>query len=320
MQPVVESIIKTKLYGEWSLMIFNENHRVFIKNKHLCKDVVCVRVHSDCYTGDVLNSSLCDCGDQLNMALKIIHEKGAGVIIFPENHEGRGIGLVNKLKAYNLKDKYNTYEANRILGFPDDLREYDIVHQILDYLNIDKIELLSNDVNKISNLKKYIVKITPLITKYNPDNINYINVKNKLYGHIKMTSINYSIAIISTEWHSELLSLTKTNMMNQLNQHHVDCYIVPGAFEIPLMAKKISKKYDAIICLGLILKGDTAHFEYISSATINGLMTVQLETGVPIINGVLNCYTLEQAIERVDPMCQFSNDLTNTMVSVLKLR
>jgi len=325
MIPAVETVIKTKLYGEWLLMVFadDENcfsstHRVLIKNRESLNDIVCVRVHSDCYTGDVLNSSHCDCGDQLAMALKMIHRIGSGLIIFPANHEGRGIGLINKLKAYNLIKELecDTYTANHLLGFPDDLRQYEVVHKILDYLNISKIELLTNDTTKISNLQPYIVKITPLITEYHHHNIHYIKCKNEKYGHVKMESTEiYSIALISTLWHRDLMALPKLNIINNLN---VTVYEVPGSFELPFMAKHVitKTKCDAVICLGLILKGDTAHFEYISNATINGLMTVQLETGVPIINGVLNCYTLEQAIARFDS--KFSDELIQSVQSVLE--
>lgn len=326
--PVVESVIHTKKYGKWSLLIFTDDnvsiHRVFIKNKKSLNTMtnICVRVHSDCYTGDVLGSSHCDCGDQLDMALKTINDRGSGLIIFPANHEGRGIGLINKLKAYNLikENKCDTYKANNLLGFPDDLRNYDIVPKILDYLKIDKIEILSNDKYKIESLNKYIVKITPLITEYHENNIEYMKIKNNNYGHVKYDIVkNHNIAIISTTWHAELINASKNEIMTNLKGHVVNHYIVPGAYEIPLMAKYIinKTKCDAVICLGLVLKGETAHFEYISNAVINGIMTVQLETGIPIINGILNCYTLDQAIERFE---KISNSMTDTLLSVLKMR
>lgn len=339
LKPDVESVIMTKKYGEWKLLIyktkeddFAQTHRVLIKNSHLINDnkIICVRVHSDCYTGDVLGSSHCDCGDQLDLSLKMITDINCGVIIFPANHEGRGIGLINKLKAYNLirETKCDTYTANNLIGYDDDIRTYDFVPGILDNLKITSIELLTNNKNKISVLGKYTKKVTPLIVPYNVHNIDYMKIKNEKYGYDQLTFENkinekYNIAIITTNWHNDLLELTKKNMVLKFGDHHnVTLYTVPGAFELPLAAKNIinKTKCDIVVCLGLILKGDTAHFEYISNASINGLMNVQLETNVPIINGVLNCFTLEQANQRLDPINNFSTSLVNSSLEVIYLK
>lgn len=343
LKPDVQTVIMTKEYGEWTLLvysinndIFSQTHRVLIKNIQSLNDIdmICIRIHSDCYTGEVLNSAHCDCGDQLNMALKIIHEKKQGLIIFPANHEGRGIGLINKLKAYNKINeiKCDTYTANNLIGYDDDIRNYDIVPKILDSLNIKKIELLTNNINKINILSNYIKEITPLITSYNKYNINYIIDKNEKYGYIndqylytELTShmnTKYSIALITTQWHSDKLELTKQNIIKNLEtNHNIMLYTVPGSFEIPLMAKNIinKTKCDAVICLGLILKGDTAHFEYISQSAINGLMNTQLEMNTPIINGILNCYTLDQAIQRLDPNYNFSTSLIESLNTILNI-
>lgn len=344
--PVAECNIMTKEYGEWKLLCYPSNsdissfssiHRVMIKNidKIKTENIIVVRVHSDCYTGDTLGSVLCDCGDQLELSFKIINDKGVGIIIFPANHEGRGIGLVNKIKAYNLISNkgYDTFKANNVLGFDDDLRNYDIVPKILDKLKINQIEILTNNKNKILQLQKYIITVTPLSVNYNKYNISYMETKTIKYGHKKLIpedtinvskceSDKYSIGIIITNWHNILLDQVKNKIIETLNEHYVTEikeYIVPGAFEIPFAVKTIIQNHNTIICIGLIMKGDTAHFEYISQATISGLMNIQLKSNIPIINGILNCYNIEQAKERCDTNSGFGIPLAKSTISMIKL-
>lgn len=146
-----------------------------------------VRVHSECLTGDILGSMRCDCGDQLHKAMQMIDQAGLGVLLYMRQ-EGRGIGLVNKLKAYHLQDHgLDTVEANEKLGFPADLRDYGIGAQILADLGLKKIALLTNNPRKIIGLSGYglvISKRIPLQVKYNESNINYIKTKKNKLGHL----------------------------------------------------------------------------------------------------------------------------------------
>lgn len=146
-----------------------------------------VRVHSECLTGDILSSMRCDCGDQLHKAMQMIDQAGLGVLLYMRQ-EGRGIGLVNKLKAYHLQDHgLDTVEANEKLGFPADLRDYGIGAQILADLGLKKIALLTNNPRKIIGLSGYglvISKRIPLQVKYNESNINYIKTKKNKLGHL----------------------------------------------------------------------------------------------------------------------------------------
>lgn len=147
-----------------------------------------VRIHSGCFTGDVLGSLRCDCGDQLQMSMKMIGEEGKGVIVYIYNHEGRGIGLVNKLKAYALQDHgADTVEANEMLGFPSDMRDYSLGAQVLVDLGLKKIRLMTNNPAKYVGLKGYDLEITeriPIVCKPNRNNIKYLNTKRKRMGHM----------------------------------------------------------------------------------------------------------------------------------------
>mgnify|MGYP000978257438 CR=1 FL=1 len=145
-----------------------------------------VRVHSSCVTGDILGSLRCDCGNQLHQAISLINAEGAGVLIYL-HQEGRGIGIANKLRAYALQQQgHDTYQANHMLGFDDDDRDFSIALTILEKLAIRKIRLLTNNPQKISALEKSgltIVARVPLIAGSNPHNADYIRAKSQKHGH-----------------------------------------------------------------------------------------------------------------------------------------
>ncbi|MEM9101986.1 MAG: GTP cyclohydrolase II [Pseudomonadota bacterium] len=149
---------------------------------------VLMRIHSECLTGDAFSSLRCDCGPQLEASMKLIIERGAGMIIYLRQ-EGRGIGLFNKIRAYALQDKgQDTVEANESLGFGADERNYSVVPQVLKELSIDSVRLMTNNprkVNALSDAGVNIIERVPMIYGVNPKNENYLSVKKGKLGHMR---------------------------------------------------------------------------------------------------------------------------------------
>jgi 3,4-dihydroxy 2-butanone 4-phosphate synthase/GTP cyclohydrolase II len=189
---VATATLPTKYGGEFTAIAFandldNNIHLALVRGEIKQNDEVLVRVHSQCLTGDVLGSVRCDCGDQLHKAMEKIDKEGKGVILYMKQ-EGRGIGLMNKLKAYELQDKgLDTVEANIKLGFKPDLRDYGIGAQILVDLGVRKMRLMTNNPKKIVGLEGYGLKVVeriPMEIKPHEKNIIYLKTKKKKLGHL----------------------------------------------------------------------------------------------------------------------------------------
>lgn len=191
---LIDEIVRVDMptkFGHFKLVAFQEKntaneHLALIKGDWQPNEPVMVRVHSSCFTGDILGSMRCDCGEQLHGAMKMVEQEGKGVILYM-NQEGRGIGLLNKLKAYRLQEEgMDTVEANLHLGFQMDQRDYGVGAQILRHLGINKLRLISNNPRKRVGLMGYgleVVENVPLQVDPNPHNERYLHTKRDKLGH-----------------------------------------------------------------------------------------------------------------------------------------
>ena len=194
-ETLVERVVETKMptrYGDFKMVGFinklnGEHHVALVKGEINEKNEVLTRVHSECLTGDALGSKRCDCGEQYDAAMKRIAEEGCGILLYMRQ-EGRGIGLINKLKAYSIQDKgFDTVEANEMLGFPADMRSYDVAAAILKDLGVSKVNLMTNNPRKIDGLESYgieIVNRVPIKMNHNEKNEFYLQTKKEKLVHM----------------------------------------------------------------------------------------------------------------------------------------
>lgn len=195
MHSLVQQITSAKLptaignfviYAFWEIKSKKE-HAALVMGAVKPKQPVLVRVHSRCLTGDVFSSLRCDCQDQLRLAMRLIAERGCGVIVYL-NQEGRDIGIIDKIKSYALQDQgLDTVEANLKLGYQADERDYAVGADILQQLGVSQMELMTNNPAKIEGIGKYgltIVKRVPLIIKPNQHNCRYLSTKRDKLGHL----------------------------------------------------------------------------------------------------------------------------------------
>ncbi|MDY3974718.1 bifunctional 3,4-dihydroxy-2-butanone-4-phosphate synthase/GTP cyclohydrolase II [uncultured Veillonella sp.] len=194
-EPIITLAAESNLpteFGDFKILVFknyldHKEHLAIVKGDVKDGEDVLVRVHSECLTGDVFGSKRCDCGPQLHKALETIEKEGRGVVVYMRQ-EGRGIGLTNKIKAYALQEQgLDTVEANVKLGFPPDMREYSLAAQIIRFLGIKSVELLTNNPLKKTSLEHWGIEVNkrvPVIIKANSINASYLQTKKEKMGHL----------------------------------------------------------------------------------------------------------------------------------------
>jgi 3,4-dihydroxy 2-butanone 4-phosphate synthase/GTP cyclohydrolase II len=299
------------------------------------KTDVPVRIHSECFTGDILRSAKCDCGLQLNNFFNVLESRERGVLLYVRGHEGRGIGLASKMQAYNLQDgaeKLDTVDANTRLGFDPDLRSYTECAQVLESLGVKSVKLYTNNPEKVSSVNEVLPCVQkPLKTVPLPTNQKYLATKEQRMGHLRTTlgeaelgaisdddveapapiTIEWptfgqyaglTVAVVYTAWNAECVSRIVQGCEDFLS--HAKCSIlrteVPGALDLVAGARACKEKDnpDAIICIGIFVQGDTQSSTERFQATVSALQTMNASGLGPIICGVLSCQTDKQAQER----------------------
>ena len=205
---IVQARIPTDA-GEFQLCLYANNrddkeHLALVHGRVEQQNHVPVRIHSECFTGDVLGSRRCDCGEQLRLAMDYIAGQSMGVIVYLRQ-EGRGIGLLEKLRAYNLQDSgYDTVEANLALGHSEDEREYSMAAAILQDLGVQSVQLLTNNPDKISGLESLGVRVTgrvPLVATVTEDNAAYLLTKARRMNHLLDADLFFPVEPLSSNGH-----------------------------------------------------------------------------------------------------------------------
>jgi len=293
--------IPTSEEDMWQLAMI-DGHRV-LKRTPFDSDEIVLRIHSDCWTGDTLGSMRCDCGEQLHVAL---HGGQCNLIIFPPNHEGRGIGLANKIEAYNVQQTkhVDTYRANMLLGHGEDERVYSGICPILRKLGCPaKLKLITCNPAKECVLREggFDVEAIALCIAPSVFNSSYLATKQQKFAQQRQDKKR--VVIIQAQWHasysdqvvSEVKRLLETDYGVEIDRH----VKVPGCWEIlHEISENCDPKKDVILAIGILLKGETIHFEEIAREVNSGLRELIVRQNFAIVNSVLVCLSEDQITNR----------------------
>ena len=272
---------------------------------------VWLRVHSECLTGDVFSSLRCDCRSQLTKAFEMLAEQESGLLIYIRGHEGRGIGLSNKIQCYALQDtgNHNTFTANHQIYLPSDCRSYNYLPTILKDLGIVSVVLYTNNSSKITAIQDYITNVVNFVGKETSYNQKYL--QDKIAPVLKQKR---KIGLVyTTGWHTQYVQKMVSDCHEFFESSHlrgsalsdsesvelIECPVA-GAYELISGCRRLIKKgITVIIAIGILMKGETDHYHYIADAVSHGLMQLQIQHDVDIINGLLTVSTEEHIKNRV---------------------
>merc|ERR1719401_299999 len=273
------------------------------------------RVHSECFTGDILGSKRCDCGQQLHKFLRIINNEPYGVMLYIRGHEGRGIGLANKIRAYKLQDDgFDTVEANLQLGLPVDDRTYEDSLAVFRDLGLKSIRLFTNNPEKMKALECITQEVTALPSVECEQNARYLQTKRERLNHrtvldtFKLPAVSSDVSkkmrvgLVYTTWNEYYVQALLTAAESELTRSgaQVTKLAVPGACELISGARAALRqsKPDAVIVLGVLIRGSSDLYDATCSAVMNGLTELNASQDTPITIGLLMCHDENQAHER----------------------
>ncbi|CAK0841264.1 unnamed protein product [Prorocentrum cordatum] len=279
------------------------------------QDGVPARVHSECFTGDVIGSKRCDCGQQLHNFLRIMNTEPCGVLLYIRGHEGRGIGLANKIRAYHLQDQgVDTVDANLQLGLPVDTRTYDDSLFVLQDLGLRTVRLYTNNPLKSGGVLSKIVKdVTALPSVENERNRAYLQTKRERMNHrtvletfkLPPPALDVAKAVIGvvyTTWNEFYVKVKRVRSGDGDDVSKVRSMklAVPGACELISGARAVIRqaKPDAVIVIGVLIRGSSDIYDASCNAVMTGLTELNANQDTPIVMGLLMCQNEGQAHDR----------------------
>jgi len=309
--------------GKCSLKIFNvpaskgkprEEVVALVKGEVRGRERVPCRVHSECFTGDTLRSKHSDCGSQLDQYLRTADREPAFVLLYVRGHEGRGIGLANKIKAYKLQEQgADTCNANLQLGFPVDCRDYSASLEVLkSHLGLKSIALYTNNPEKMEAFREITAQVVPLATQPLAQNQKYLETKEAKCGHktvlntFKLPTVRLAsrtqVGVVYATWNDYYVK----SLLDGVNASLKDAGVtvtemsVPGAADLVSGTRAMLRKHkpDAVICIGVLIKGSTDQHEMVGNATCHGLTSLNAMQDTPIVSGLLICKDETQAHDR----------------------